>query len=312
MHSSDLIHRFIELRAQGKSLMDISERISVPKSTLHDWEKRHAAEIQLSRAGKWEYVETGFGFGCEEDLGRLIQRLRRCEEELSRRSLSQMTNSELIRLTFATRREYFKRRDPLLKPLEHPRRNPNPTLNPNPDLSPTLNGDPKPEKTGQKPEINSNHRNGNHLHPHKNPDNFPDAAADSAALNARSESPHAVPSPGAADEVSVKRESHLGQGEGDLHRISLVQVASADAVHDTAHPNGRATCPHGAASPSAKPNSPSADAVQDSTNHTSRQQTSQNPCDLPKKHQPTGLNGHYYPNPEIPYHVARSLFAKTG
>src|SRR5688572_2071537 len=131
MHSPDLIHQFIELRAQGISLMDISDKISVPKSTLHDWQKRHAEEIQLARAGKWEYAEEGIGYGCESDLIRLVQRLRMCEKELSRRSLSQMSNSELIRLTFATRREYFKRRDPLLKPLEHPRRNPTPNLTPN-------------------------------------------------------------------------------------------------------------------------------------------------------------------------------------
>jgi hypothetical protein len=210
MHSHDTVNRFIELRAQGKSLMDISEKISIPKSTLHDWQKRHADEIQLTRAGKWEYVETGFGFGCEEDLGRLIQCLRRCEEELSRRSLSNMSDTNIMRLTFATRREYFKRRNPLLKPLEHPRRTPNPPLN----LSPDLNGHTKPEKTGRKPEIYSNHRNGSNLH---EPD-----------------------SPIVAHDVR----SGLISSEPSENR----NPPSADAVHDSANPEGRATCPHDAAS----------------------------------------------------------------
>ena len=160
MHSSDVIAQFVDLRIRGNTLVEISDKLSIPKSTLHDWEKRHFDEIQLGRAAAWEYVEAGVGLSREADLIRLGTRLQLCEEELSRRSLAKMSDSEVIRLTFATRREYFKRRDPLLKPLEHPRRH---TPTPNLTLTPHLNGHTKPEKTGQKPEIHSNSHNGNHL-----------------------------------------------------------------------------------------------------------------------------------------------------
>ena len=162
MHSPELIDQFIDLRIQGATLIEISEKLSVPKSTLHAWQKRYAEEIQLAHATIWEAGEKFAGFDCQADLLRLAIRLQRCEEELSRRSPAKMSNSELMRLTFATRREYFKRRDPLLKPLEHPRRPPIPIPNPNLNPTPTLNGHTKAEKTGQKPEIDSNCFNAKH------------------------------------------------------------------------------------------------------------------------------------------------------
>src|SRR5688572_7434741 len=128
MHSPNTIQQFIHLRSIGKTLMGISDALHVPISTVGDWNKRYADHIRHERAVKWEFCENSAGLALEADLIRLSIRIRACEKELERRPLTDMSTAELLRLLSASRREYFRRRNPLLAPLERPSSDPN--LNP--------------------------------------------------------------------------------------------------------------------------------------------------------------------------------------
>jgi hypothetical protein len=155
-------NQFIDLRAKGWSLSHIAEELHVPDSTLGDWNKLHREDIALRRAINWERCEASSQLAWEKDLVRLAFLIHHCQDELDRRALTNFSNSELLRLLFSARRDYFKRRDPLLAPLECPKHQNSAPINQK------LDSPNKPDKTGQKPDAQRNYRNGNGLHLHKN------------------------------------------------------------------------------------------------------------------------------------------------
>src|SRR5687767_12007612 len=151
----ETIHQFIELRAQGRSIGHLSDELNIPYSTLGDWNKRHREQIDFKRALKWEQCEASSQLAREKDLIRLTFLIHKCQNELDRRPIHNFSNSELLRLLFTARRDYFKRRDPLVAPLERPQlvaaevtrlsNLSNPTASEPQEL-----GEPnKPDKTGQ-------------------------------------------------------------------------------------------------------------------------------------------------------------------
>ncbi|MCI0746068.1 MAG: hypothetical protein L0Y58_11740 [Verrucomicrobia subdivision 3 bacterium] len=121
MHSQKTIQQFIKLRSRSYSLHDISERLRVPRSTLGDWNARYFLEISTARAANWERIEAAAAHFAEHDLFRVLGLVERAEHELARRDLTFMKDSDLIRLFCVSRREYFRRRDRLMAPLERPR-----------------------------------------------------------------------------------------------------------------------------------------------------------------------------------------------
>jgi hypothetical protein len=157
----ETIHQFINLRAQGRSLGHLAIQLDIPRSTLGDWNKLHREEIDLQRAMKWEQCEASSQLAREKDLVRLTLLIHKCQDELDRRSVARFSNSELLRLLFSARRDYFKRRDPLVAPLERTHRGEGGSKAADSLKLVTPN---KPDKTGQKPDTAPNHRNGNNLH----------------------------------------------------------------------------------------------------------------------------------------------------
>ena len=118
MHSLDKIQLFLDLRSKGNCLAYISSAIDVPVSTLGDWNRRYVLEIDASRAAKWESAEQSLQFNPEADLIRISQRIHACEKELDRRPIARMRVRELVRVISLWRREYFRRRNLLLAPIE--------------------------------------------------------------------------------------------------------------------------------------------------------------------------------------------------
>jgi len=122
MHSPDKTQLFFDLRSRGNCLSYISRTIGVPTSTLSDWNRRYAIDIDASRACKWEAAEQAVKFNTEADLVRVIQRVDAFERELDRRSPERMSVGELVRVISLWRREYFRRRNALLRSIERPSR----------------------------------------------------------------------------------------------------------------------------------------------------------------------------------------------
>jgi len=91
--------RFLELRAQERSLRSIEKEIGVNRRTLAKWESEHKEELENLKAIELdamrdEYLMTSCGR--VELLGGQLKRLA---EELERRDLSDIPTSKLIELT---------------------------------------------------------------------------------------------------------------------------------------------------------------------------------------------------------------------
>ena len=90
--------RFIELRAQGKSLATIGNEIGVSRQTLANWERAHAEEIWRLHSMELDALEEEYWMkrhGRIELFGTL---LRRVKEELERRDLSDVPTAKLVEL----------------------------------------------------------------------------------------------------------------------------------------------------------------------------------------------------------------------
>src|SRR5688572_17140397 len=114
MHSTDLKHEFITLRARGLALSKIAEQLNIPKSTLGRWQADCEEEIQQLQRIEWEEIEEQYGYTLQDDLRRIMKRLRAAEDQLDARSLERFTRRELFQLIRESRREYEKKRALLL------------------------------------------------------------------------------------------------------------------------------------------------------------------------------------------------------
>src|SRR5688572_7174850 len=110
MHPTDTKHQFVTLRARGLALGEISEQLNVPKSTLGRWQSDCEEEIQQLQRIEWEEIEAQYGYTLQDDLSRIMKRLRAAEDQLDSRSLERFTRRELFQLIRESRREYEKKR----------------------------------------------------------------------------------------------------------------------------------------------------------------------------------------------------------
>src|SRR5688500_814817 len=114
MHSTDLKHEFVTLRARGLALSKIAEQLNVPKSTLGRWQSECEEDIQQLQRIEWEEIEEQYGYTLQDDLKRIMKRLRAAEDQLDARSLERFSRRELFQLIRESRREYEKKRALLL------------------------------------------------------------------------------------------------------------------------------------------------------------------------------------------------------
>jgi hypothetical protein len=251
MHSTELKHEFLQLRTRGATLSEISELLQVPASTLGVWNRQLRPEINRLRALEWELFEAQFGCSLEDNLKTLAKRIRRFEDALDKLPVKSFYVDDWLRIIQHTRRDYLKLRSILLAPLDEPKTKrrllPRPAPPPA-ELYKIVRPDDSPE---------SQPHNDNDLQqpapaPSTSlvappPQNSTNMVADANVWTKANERSQAVPSPGAADEVSPSNNSSLGQAEGVSSESSDNPAPQpADAVQDSANPEGGATCSHGA------------------------------------------------------------------
>lgn len=88
--------QFIELRAEGLSFAKCAERLHVAKSTLQEWDRELAAEIQERRDEREEEVYSLYGLSREARLRRMGEMLGRINAALEEKDLSEMSADRLL------------------------------------------------------------------------------------------------------------------------------------------------------------------------------------------------------------------------
>jgi predicted transcriptional regulator len=98
MNDLDQRLRFIELRAQGKSLQTIAEEIGVTRQTLANWGRAHEEEIRNRKAMELEALQLAYWMNKQGRIELLGESLRRIKEELEGRDLSAVATPKLLEL----------------------------------------------------------------------------------------------------------------------------------------------------------------------------------------------------------------------
>jgi hypothetical protein len=109
----ETIDRFIELRAQGWTLVRISAELNVSKPTLIAWSRKHRYSIQNLRALETEVISQHSKLSRQNCLELLGEHLRRLCEELARRDLADIPTARLLVLIARLRAEANQVNGPL-------------------------------------------------------------------------------------------------------------------------------------------------------------------------------------------------------
>ena len=92
--------RFVQLRAQDKSLSTISKEIGVSRQTLANWQRDHEEEIANLRAIELDALAEEYWMTARARIELAGEELRRVRDELRTRDLSDVRTAKLIEMEF--------------------------------------------------------------------------------------------------------------------------------------------------------------------------------------------------------------------
>ena len=113
MKDQDTVQKFIELRTQGWSFVRIAAELGVAKSTLTEWSRKFRFEIHNRRALVLDDLQDRVLGTVESRVGALAEKLSKVENELSQRSLTEVSTAQLHSLAAALRRQIERETGPV-------------------------------------------------------------------------------------------------------------------------------------------------------------------------------------------------------
>lgn len=105
MHDEKTVQRFIELRAQGRTYVQLMAELGVSKPTLIAWSRKHQFQIQNLRAIELEAVADQWLDSIANRVRGLGEQLRQVEAELSTRAVKDLSTTQLYALARSLRRQ---------------------------------------------------------------------------------------------------------------------------------------------------------------------------------------------------------------
>src|SRR6266850_654498 len=98
MHPKSKKNQFLYYRSQNWSLIRISEKIGVCRSTLVQWNRECEHTLSVLRAVEQDELEGQILAAHRQDLDRLIQRQNAIEKELAHPALEEVSTEKLFRM----------------------------------------------------------------------------------------------------------------------------------------------------------------------------------------------------------------------
>ena len=108
MKDQETQQRFVQLRAQGWSFARIAQELNVAKGTLINWSRKFRFEIQNQRAVELEALQQELVSTREARARVAAEQLKRVEEELAKRDLSQVSTPRLFSLAASLRQQILR------------------------------------------------------------------------------------------------------------------------------------------------------------------------------------------------------------
>lgn len=110
MKPQKLKHKFIELRAEGKSYDTIAEALHISKSTCTAWERELKDKIEVMKQEELKALYTSYSMTKEARIRKLGDTLERVEEALAQKDLQEVAPEKLLdfklKYTDALKEEY--------------------------------------------------------------------------------------------------------------------------------------------------------------------------------------------------------------
>jgi len=113
MKDQEVVGKFIELRANGRSFTNIASELGVAKSTLVEWSRKFRFEIHNRRALVIEDLQDRTLGNVQHRVAGLAEKLARVEEELRQRGVKEMSTSQLYALAASLRRQIERETGPI-------------------------------------------------------------------------------------------------------------------------------------------------------------------------------------------------------
>ena len=95
---TELVNRFIELRAAGCPFEDMAKELNRSVDTLRRWSREHQVEVKNLRSIVLERRVKELGLSRDQCLQNLGEGLRRLRQELEKRDLKDVPTARLFRL----------------------------------------------------------------------------------------------------------------------------------------------------------------------------------------------------------------------
>lgn len=113
MTDETIVHRFIELRAQGWTYARLMAELNVSKPTLIAWSRKHQFQIQNLKAIELEALSEKWLSSITARVAALGGQLQQVEAELARRNLTELSTSQLFVLARQLRRQIERTTGPV-------------------------------------------------------------------------------------------------------------------------------------------------------------------------------------------------------
>src|SRR5580765_6914666 len=113
MKDQEVVNKFIEFRANGRSFSRIAADLGVAKSTLVEWSRKFRFEIHNRRALGIEDLHDRTLGTVQHRVAGLAEKLAKVEEELRQRGLKEMSTSQLYALAASLRRQIQRETGPI-------------------------------------------------------------------------------------------------------------------------------------------------------------------------------------------------------
>jgi transposase-like protein len=118
MHTPETRQRFLELRAQGRTLASLAEQLNVTPRTLFNWHHQYRAQINAFRNLRLEALQEKLLASHENELATLANQLQRVDQILAQRDWECLATEFLVSLATGLRSKIRKQRlNPVFEPL---------------------------------------------------------------------------------------------------------------------------------------------------------------------------------------------------
>lgn len=104
-HPKEVREKFIELRAEGRTLVKVAKELKIAYNTAVDWNKEFLEEIDAAKAFQVEEMMEKYRMTRDKRIEMYGERLLALQDELAKRDLSEIPTGKLFEMMMKCSKE---------------------------------------------------------------------------------------------------------------------------------------------------------------------------------------------------------------